>query len=173
MGHVLFHEGRQGCCSTDDWHGHLNTALPGWSFDMMLYRVPLFIALAGLCSPALADQGAPAAAQPDTTSPSTSAPSAIPPATRAPGATTPAPATSASQLVDREFAAYDLDKSGDLNAAEFSAWVTKLRKPADDGAAQPDSPTWSASLFARADVDHNQSVSKTEMTTLLAAAAKG
>ncbi len=82
----------------------------------------------------------------------------------------PRPSTP-TQIVDREFSAYDLDKSGDLNAAEFSAWVSKLRKPAADGAAPARSQTWSAGLFARADTDHNQLVSKTEMTTLLSSAA--
>lgn len=128
---------------------------------MNFLKAPFLIAVAGLCAPALADQSAPPA---DAVGPAPVEPSA-------PSAAAPAPVTP-TQIVDREFSAYDLDKSGDLNAAEFSAWVSKLRKPAADGAA-PDSQTWSAGLFARADTDHNQLVSKTEMTTLLSSAAKG
>ncbi|HEY1124556.1 MAG TPA: EF-hand domain-containing protein [Sphingobium sp.] len=131
---------------------------------MNFRKVSFLFAVAGLCSPALAEQNAPL---PDAVTPA-------PPEVAEAGAATPAP-TSASptQIVDSEFSAYDLDKSGDLNAAEFSAWVGKLRKPSADGAPAPDSQTWSAGLFARADTDHNQLVSKTEMTTLLASAAKG
>lgn len=131
----------------------------------MNYRKATFlIALAGLSVPAFA-QDAPL---PDSVSP----PPDPPASATTPSATAPAPVT-ASQIVDREFSAYDLDKSGDLNAAEFSAWVSKLRKPAADGAPATDSQTFSTGLFARADTDHNQLVSKTEMTTLLASAAKG
>lgn len=128
----------------------------------MNFRKPtLLIALAGLCSPALADQNAPNT-------------EAVGPAPVAPGAAAPAESpVNPSQIVDREFTTYDADKSGDLNAAEFSAWVSKLRKPAADGAPPADSQTWTAGLFARADTDHNQLVSKTEMTTLLASAARG
>jgi hypothetical protein len=129
---------------------------------MNFLKAPFLIAVAGLCAPALADQNAPPA---DAVGPATVEPSA-------PSAAAPAPVTP-TQIVDREFSAYDLDKSGDLNAAEFSAWVSKLRKPAADGAAPADTPTWSAGLFTRADTDHNQLVSKTEMTTLLSSAAKG
>ncbi|MBO9671502.1 MAG: EF-hand domain-containing protein [Sphingobium sp.] len=124
----------------------------------------LLIALTGLCSPALADQNAP----------STDAVDPAPVAPAAPGAAAaPVSPVTPSQIVDREFSTYDADKSGDLNAAEFSTWVSKLRKPAADGAPPADSQTWSAGLFARADTDHNQLVSKTEMTTLLASAARG
>jgi len=125
-------------------------------------KSPLLIAVAALCTPAMAEQSAPQTEAVDTAPVEPSAPSAA----------APAPVTP-TQIVDREFSAYDLDKSGDLNAAEFSAWVSKLRKPAPDAGASTDTQTWSASLFARADTDHNQLVSKTEMTTLLSSAAKG
>jgi hypothetical protein len=129
---------------------------------MNFVKASLMIAVSGLCSPALADQNAPPADAVD----------AGPVAPSAPSAAAPAPVTP-TQIVDREFSAYDLDKSGDLNTAEFSAWVSKLRKPAANAAPATDTQTWSAGLFTRADTDHNQLVSKTEMTTLLASAAKG
>ena len=98
-------------------------------------------------------------------SPSDPAPAAVAPAEPS------APAGGqAAQMVDKEFASYDLDKSGSLSSTEFSAWVAKLRKPATDGAAQSDGAQFSAGLFARADTDHNQQISKSEMTTLLSAA---
>lgn len=128
---------------------------------MKFHRSILILALSGLCSPALANQNA----GPEAVSPAPISPTA--PDTAAPGPVTP------GQIVDREFPTYDADKSGDLNAAEFSAWVSKLRKPAADSAPSADSQTWSAGLFARADTDHNQLVSKMEMTTLLASAARG
>ncbi len=122
-----------------------------------LSKATLVIAMTGFCSPVFAAQDAPAA---DAAAASPAAPAAG----AAPAQVSPA------QLVDRDFGAYDLDKSGSLDATEFSSWVVKLRKPAAAGAAQTDSQNWSAQLFARADADHNQLVSKAEMTTLLASA---
>lgn len=118
---------------------------------MNLRILSLPVALAALCAPAYSQPEAPAPAAP-----------------KAPAA--PATANAPDQIVEREFASYDIDKSGQLDATEFTAWVTKLRKPAADGSAPADSQNWSAGLFTRADVDKNQLVSKTEMTTLLTAA---
>jgi len=115
--------------------------------------ISLIVALTGVCSPAFAAQDAPA-----------------PPADRAvPSANEPQEPVSPAQIVDREFPSYDVDKSGQLDATEFSTWIAKLRPPAPSG-AQASGAMSSASLFARADADHNQLVSKTEMTTLLTTA---
>lgn len=130
--------------------------------------LPASIAAMALCSASIA------VAQPADDAPGGAAPAQAqpsPPASSDPAAQAPsAQATPAAQLVDREFAAYDLDKSGQLDANEFAAWVAKLRKPSADGSAPKDSQQFSASLFARADTDHNKQVSRTEMTTLLSAA---
>jgi len=95
------------------------------------------------------------------------------PAENAPADNAPADAAQpmpAAQIVDREFGTYDLDKNGQLNEAEFTSWVSKLRKPAADGAAPEDTQSWATSLFARADTDGDKQISKGEMTSLLNAA---
>lgn len=140
---------------------------------MNFRKFTLAAMLAGLCSPVLAQNAPPSdvPATPTPASPESSAPAPAQ-APTAPDAAAQAP-SSPSAIVDREFAVYDVNKDGKLDAAEFSSWVVKLRKPAADGSQPADSQSWSASLFARADTDHDQSVSKTEMTSLLAAAARG
>ncbi|GEM_PF-1572446 len=84
-----------------------------------------------------------------------------------PDASQPVPA---AQIVDQEFGTYDLDKNGQLDEGEFTAWVSKLRKPSADGAPQEDAQSWATSLFARADTDADKQISKAEMTSLLSAA---
>lgn len=124
-----------------------------------LHKISMLAILAGLCSPAFASQDAPTPPV-DQAVPSANAP--------LPSAAQQAP-VSPAQIVDREFPSYDVDKSGQLDATEFAAWVAKLRPPAPSGAPAAEAQS-SANLFARADADHNQLVSKTEMTTLLTTA---
>lgn len=87
-----------------------------------------------------------------------------------------APATSEAQVaavVDSQFAGYDKDGSGDLNATEFASWMVALRKASEpnfDGDAA-ESRTWMTRAFAQADVDKSSSVSKTELTTFLTPSA--
>jgi hypothetical protein len=123
---------------------------------MKSYIITAAFLSASLCAPAFAQPADGAAA-----------PAASEPAAPAEGATPKAAA--AGQLVEQQFATYDLDKSGQLDATEFTAWVSKLRKPAADGAPAPDAK-WSETLFARADTDQDKLVSKAEMTSLLVSA---
>ena len=122
------------------------------------HKLSILLALT-LGSPAFASQDAPAPPA-DQAIPSADGP--------LPSATPQAP-LSPAQIVEREFSAYDVDKSGQLDPTEFSTWVAKLRPPAPSGTPATGAQS-SASLFARADADHNQLVSKTEMTTLLTTA---
>src|SRR3546814_10772419 len=77
---------------------------------------------------------------PDTTTPDTTSPAPVPDSSTPPAATEPAPADAAAtptqiaQIVEQEFPTYDGDKNGDLNEAEFGAWMKKLRAATDPAA---------------------------------------
>lgn len=113
---------------------------------------------------------------PDTTSPDTAP---VPDSSTPPAATEPAPSSSAAtpgqiaQIVDQEFPTYDGDKNGDLNEAEFGAWMKKLRA-ATDPAADVESAevtSWIGQAFASADSDKSGGVSKTELVGFLSRGA--
>jgi hypothetical protein len=119
----------------------------------------LLIGAAAVSFPALAQSTPPAdpASPPTASEPAPGPASTTPPADTA---TTPAPAPDAStppaaagqpapsgaaatptqiaQIVDQEFPTYDGDKNGDLNEAEFGAWMKKLRT-ATDPSVDPES----------------------------------
>lgn len=147
----------------------------------------LIIGAAAISVPAFA-QNTPAAdpasppptEQPD---PSTSQPTPAPGAETAPPAgsatTQPAPSGSAAtpaqiaQIVNSEFPTYDADKSGDLNQAEFAAWMKKLRT-ATEPSVDPESEqvkTWIGQAWTAADADKSGAVSKEELTGFLSRGA--
>lgn len=147
----------------------------------------LIIGAAAISVPAFA-QNAPAAdpasppptEQPD---PSTSQPTPAPgPETTPPAGsatTQPAPSGSAAtpaqiaQIVNSEFPTYDADKSGDLNQAEFAAWMKKLRT-ATEPSVDPESEqvkTWIGQAWTAADADKSGAVSKEELTGFLSRGA--
>ena len=143
----------------------------------------LLIGAAAVSFPALAQTTPPAsdpmnpptttepAPMPDTTSP---APTPAPPA-----ATEPAPADAAAtptqiaQIVEQEFPTYDGDKNGDLNEAEFGAWMKKLRAATDPSAdvESAEVTSWIGQAFASADGDKSGGVNKTELTGFLSRGA--
>ncbi|BBD96903.1 calcium-binding protein [Sphingobium amiense] len=109
-------------------------------------------------SPAAPQQAAPA-------QPSTAQPAA--PQTAAPATT----ASAIASIVDSEFAAYDVNKDGQLDQAEFSRWMVALKDqemkstgttlPADKLTA------WVNGAFTTADRDKSITVSKPELITYL------
>lgn len=154
----------------------------------------LLIGAAAVSFPALAQSTPPAdpASPPTASEPAPGPASTTPPADTA---TTPAPAPDASsppaaasqpapsgtaatptqiaQIVDQEFPTYDGDKNGDLNEAEFGAWMKKLRS-ATDPSVDPESAdvkTWIGQAFASADGDKSGGVNKTELTGFLSRGA--
>ncbi|HET6525970.1 calcium-binding protein [Sphingopyxis sp.] len=152
----------------------------------------LLIGAAAVSLPALAQTTPPAsdpmnpptttepAPMPDTTTPDTTTPAPAPEASTPPAATEPAPSDSAAatptqiaQIVDQEFPTYDGDKNGDLNEAEFGAWMKKLRA-ATDPAADVESAevtSWIGQAFASADGDKSGGVNKAELTGFLSRGA--
>lgn len=82
-------------------------------------------------------------------------------------------AASADQIaaiLDKEFGIYDSDANGELSAAEFTAWMTKLRASAPQSPAV-DPATWAAQAFKVADADSSASVSKAELLSFLSRGA--
>lgn len=90
----------------------------------------------------------------------------------APSGTAASP-TQIAQIVEQEFPAYDGDKNGDLNEAEFGAWMKKLRAASDPGAdvESADVKTWIGQAFASADGDKSGAVNKAELTGFLSRGA--
>ncbi|MGL3821141.1 calcium-binding protein [Sphingopyxis sp. R3-92] len=139
----------------------------------------LLIGAAAVSFPALA-QEAPPASDPTAPAPASEPAPAPDAATQsAPASGQPAPSGAAAtpaqvaQIVDQEFASYDADSTGDLNEAEFGAWMKKLRA-ATDPSVDPESAevkTWIGQAFAAADGDKSKSVSKTELTGFLSRGA--
>lgn len=150
----------------------------------------LLIGAAAVSFPALAQTTAPASDP--TTPPAASEPAPAPDATMPPAEPAPAPdastppassqpapsgaaatPTQIAQIVEQEFPTYDGDKNGDLNAAEFGAWMKKLRAATDPSAdvESAEVKTWIGQAFASADGDKSGAVNKTELTGFLSRGA--
>ncbi|WP_258043000.1 EF-hand domain-containing protein [Sphingomonas sp. NBWT7] len=84
----------------------------------------------------------------------------------------PATGDQVTSIVDAEFASYDKDGNGDLNKAEFAAWMDALKSKAPGGADKPGDAKWNEAAFAQADKDKSTSVSKQELTGFLGSPAK-
>jgi hypothetical protein len=123
-------------------------------------------------------QTAPAQTAPATTpqaAPASETSAAQPaPATDTAAATQPAPAEQVASVIDQQFATYDKDANGNLNEAEFGAWMVALKTqtdPATDANA-PATKSWNKAAFAQADKDKSKSLDKTELAGFLSPTAK-
>ncbi len=126
-------------------------------------------------APAPIDTTAPAPTEPatDTMAPASEAPAQTAPASPAPSSSAAATPTQIAQIVETEFPTYDGDKSGDLSAAEFGAWMKKLRT-AQDPAVDPESAdvkSWIDQAYGAADADKSGSVTKEELVAFLSRGA--
>ncbi len=86
------------------------------------------------------------------------------------------PATTGDQVaavVDSEFPSYDKNADGDLDRAEFTAWMVALKTASDPATAADSAETksWVGAAFAQADKDKSTSVTKTELTGFLSQGA--
>ena len=120
-----------------------------------------------IAAPAMAQTATPAQ-QPMPAAPA--APAAPMPA--APAQAQPAPA---QDPVDSEFPAYDADKSGQLEKAEFSKWVVALKDQemkSTGKTLQPAEVTaWADGAFVTADADKNGTITKEELVSYLSGGA--
>jgi pyruvate/2-oxoglutarate dehydrogenase complex dihydrolipoamide acyltransferase (E2) component len=140
-----------------------------------------FPALAQTTAPAADPMAPPAASEPaPSSSPTTpTSPAPAPDASAPPAAAEPAPSGAAAtpaqiaQIVEAEFPTYDADTNGDLNEAEFAAWMKKLRAATEPGVdpESADVKTWIGQAFAAADGDKSGAVNKTELTGFLSRGA--
>jgi hypothetical protein len=129
-------------------------------------------------APVLAQTAADPAAQP--VGPATPAAPAAPAQPQGDAATaTPSapanPAASVASIVDSEFPAYDGNKDGQLDQAEFSRWMVALKtqEMKATGASLPAEQVtaWASGAFTTADKDKSTSVSKPELISYLSGGA--
>ncbi|MCI1756484.1 MAG: EF-hand domain-containing protein [Sphingobium sp.] len=80
-------------------------------------------------------------------------------------------AAQVSALVDKEFPAYDADKSGQLDKNEFSTWILALKadelKATGKTMAQTEMASWASAAFTSADTDKSTTVTKAELGKFL------
>ncbi|MGC6400555.1 hypothetical protein ACNI3Q_08255 [Sphingomonas sp. FW199] len=86
------------------------------------------------------------------------------------------PATTAdqvAQVIDADWAKYDVDGNSELSKEEFGTWLGTLRKASEPGAdlASAEMQGWMGQAFAAADADKSSSVSKPELTKFLSQSA--
>lgn len=114
-----------------------------------------------MAGPALAQTAAPGGAMPEAGA------AATPEQPAAQGQQT----VDVAAVVDSEFPTYDADKSGELSQAEFSTWMTTLKKAeiATTGQKLGDNEitAWAGAAFVMADKDKSTAVSKTELVSYL------
>jgi Ca2+-binding EF-hand superfamily protein len=87
----------------------------------------------------------------------------------------PTPASTVASIVNSEFAAYDTDKDGVLDEAEFSRWMVALKdeemKSTGKALPQEQVMAWASGAFTTADADKSATVSKPELVTYLSGGA--
>lgn len=137
-----------------------------------MIRALLFSTALAITTPAMAQQ----AATPDQDM-APAAPQAEMPAAPADSqaATPDNPAKAVASIVDSEFPAYDANKDGQLDKAEFSRWMVALKDQEMKATGQnlpPEQVTaWADGAFMTADADKSTSVSKPELVTYLSGGA--
>ncbi|QGP78153.1 EF-hand domain-containing protein [Sphingobium sp. CAP-1] len=90
-------------------------------------------------------------------------------------ATPAAPASGVAAIVDAEFPAYDANKDGQLDQAEFSRWMVALKtqemKATGSQLPADQVTTWANGAFTTADTDKNSTISKPELIHYLSGGA--
>jgi hypothetical protein len=80
-------------------------------------------------------------------------------------------------IVDSEFPAYDANKDGQLDRAEFTRWMVALKdqemKATGKTLAPAEVTAWADGAFVTADADKSGTISKPELITYLSAGATG
>lgn len=126
-----------------------------------------------IATPAIAQTAVPAQQGPSAaTSQSAPAGAASPSTAQAAPAN---PANSVATIVDSEFPAYDANKDGQLDKAEFGKWMVALKDQEMKATGKTLPPAevtaWADGAFTSADVDKSTAVSKTELVTYLSGGA--
>ncbi|WP_336973174.1 EF-hand domain-containing protein [Sphingobium aromaticiconvertens] len=130
-----------------------------------------------IAAPAIAQTAAPAQQDPSAAAAQSATPAA--PADQAAPADAQAapanPANSVAAIVDSEFPAYDANKDGQLDQAEFGKWMVALKDQEMKATGKTLPPAevtaWANGAFTSADADKSTAVSKTELVTYLSGGA--
>ncbi|MDI1294612.1 MAG: EF-hand domain-containing protein [bacterium] len=145
-----------------------------------MIRTILFSTAMLVAAPAMAQQAMTPDQAATPTAPQSAAPvSPVAPAEpAAPAAAEPAnPANAVATIVDTEFPAYDANKDGQLDQAEFSRWMVALKDQEMKATGKTLPPAevtaWASGAFTTADADKSTSVSKPELISYLSGGAKG
>lgn len=130
-----------------------------------------------IAAPAIAQTASPAQQDPSAAGAQSATPAA--PADQAATAGAQAapanPANSVAAIVDSEFPAYDANKDGQLDQAEFGKWMVALKDQEMKATGKTLPPAevtaWANGAFTSADADKSTAVSKTELVTYLSGGA--
>jgi hypothetical protein len=137
-----------------------------------MIRTLLFSTAMIIAVPAIAQTDVPAQQDPSAAAPQSATPAA--PAD-AQAATPASPANSVAAIVDSEFPAYDTNKDGQLDKAEFEKWMIALKDQEMKATGKTLPPAevsaWANGAFTSADADKSTAVSKAELVTYLSGGA--
>ena len=146
-----------------------------------MLRTVLFSTALAITAPAIAQEAATPQQGTTPTAPAQTPPAQPDAATQPGAAAQPQAASPSSQantvasIVDSEFPAYDLNKDGQLDKAEFSKWMVALKDQEMKATGKTLPPAevtaWAEGAFATADADKSTSVSKPELVSFLGGGA--
>lgn len=135
--------------------------------DAVTIRTLLCTSALMIAAPAMAQDSAPAQQAP--------APGQDPAAAQGTASQNPASQTDVASIVDSEFPAYDADKSGQLEKAEFGKWMVALKDQEMKSTGRnlpPEQVTaWADGAFTTADADSSTAVTKEELVKFLTGGA--
>ena len=139
-----------------------------------MLRTLLFSTALAITAPAVAQEAT--APQQGTTPAAPQAATPAPPGPAAQPEVAPSgQANTVASIVESEFPAYDTNKDGQLDKAEFSKWMVALKdqemKATGKTLAPAEVTAWADGAFTTADTDKSASVSKPELVAFLSGSA--
>ncbi len=142
-----------------------------------MIRMFLVSTALAMTAPALAQTAPADPAMPGQEMPMPAQPGTAPDAAAAQPAQPSSPTNAVAAIVETEYPAYDANKDGQLDKAEFSRWMVALKDQEMKATGQtlpPEQVTaWVNGAFGTADADKSMSVSKPELIAYLSGGANG
>jgi len=139
-----------------------------------MLRTLLFSTALAITAPAVAQDATVPQQGTTPTAPQAATP-AQPGAAAQPEAAPSGQANTVASIVESEFPAYDTNKDGQLDKAEFSKWMVALKdqemKATGKTLAPAEVTAWADGAFTTADTDKSASVSKPELVAFLSGSA--
>lgn len=142
----------------------------------ILFSTALAITAPAIAQDATAPQQGATPAAPAQTTPAQPGATAQPGTAAQPQAASPSSqANTVASIVESEFPAYDVNKDGQLDKAEFSKWMVALKDQEMKATGKTLPPAevtaWADGAFTTADADKSTSVSKPELVSFLGGGA--